>query len=98
LPGRFGEAFAGIEMIALSPGVPVQEPVIAGRAPRRAGGLGESSCSPGACASWCRGSKIIAITGSNGKTTTTALTAHLLRAAGVPASPAATSRRRRSTR
>jgi UDP-N-acetylmuramoylalanine--D-glutamate ligase len=31
------------------------------------------------------GSKIIAITGSNGKTTTTALTAHLLNAAGVPA-------------
>ena len=31
------------------------------------------------------GSKIIAITGSNGKTTTTALTAHLLNGAGVPA-------------
>jgi len=31
------------------------------------------------------GSQIIAITGSNGKTTTTALTAHLLNAAGVPA-------------
>ena len=32
------------------------------------------------------GSKIIAITGSNGKTTTTALTAHQLNGAGVPAS------------
>ena len=31
------------------------------------------------------GSRIIAITGSNGKTTTTALTAHLLNGAGVPA-------------
>jgi UDP-N-acetylmuramoylalanine--D-glutamate ligase len=31
------------------------------------------------------GSQIIAITGSNGKTTTTALTAHLLNGAGVPA-------------
>ena len=39
--------------------------------------------------------KIVAITGSNGKTTTTALTAHLANAAGVPAGVAATSRHRR---
>jgi len=77
--------FEGIELIALSPGVPAQEPVLQ---QAMAGGMpvvseielfawGVRALTPTA--------RIIAITGSNGKTTTTALTAYLLNAAGVPA-------------
>jgi len=72
----------GIDVIALSPGVPLATPVIAGS------GLPVISeielFALGVYSHW-RSPKIIAITGSNGKTTTTALTAHLLNGAGVPA-------------
>ena len=75
--------FAGIDLVALSPGVPKATPQIAvvdvpvvSEIELFAAGVREQ----------VPGSKIIAITGSNGKTTTTALTAHLLNGAGVPAS------------
>jgi len=74
--------FAGIDLVALSPGVPKATPQIAAvdmpvvsEIELFAAGVREQ----------VPGSKIIAITGSNGKTTTTALTAHLLNAADVPA-------------
>lgn len=84
--GPFAEStFAGVELIAISPGVPVQIPAV--QAAMASGvtvvsevelfGWGVRQLTPSA--------KIIAITGSNGKTTTTALTAHVLNAAGVPA-------------
>ncbi len=72
----------GIDVIALSPGVPLSTPVIADS------GLPVVSeielFALGVYSRWWS-PKIIAITGSNGKTTTTALTAHLLNGAGVPA-------------
>jgi UDP-N-acetylmuramoylalanine--D-glutamate ligase len=75
-------AFAGHDLIVLSPGVPRATPEIAAvdvpvvsEIELFAAGVRERA----------PGSKIIAITGSNGKTTTTALTAHLLNGAGVPA-------------
>ena len=74
--------FAGIDLVALSPGVPKATPQISvvdvpvvSEIELFAAGVREQ----------VPGSKIIAITGSNGKTTTTALTAHLLNGAGVPA-------------
>lgn len=73
-------SFAGCDVVALSPGVPlaslpaVDLPVIS-----------EIELFAGGVRAQVPGSKIIAITGSNGKTTTTALTAHLLNAAGVAA-------------
>jgi UDP-N-acetylmuramoylalanine--D-glutamate ligase len=83
IAGPFAAAtFAGIDLVVLSPGVPKATPAIAAvdvpvvsEIELFAAGVREQA----------PGSKIIAITGSNGKTTTTALTAHLLNGAGVPA-------------
>ena len=83
LTGAFSEAtFAGMALVALSPGVAkaslanftVDLPLIS-EIELFAFGVREQ----------VPGSQIIGITGSNGKTTTTALTAHLLNGAGVPA-------------
>lgn len=83
LAGPFSEStFTGIDLLCLSPGVPkataqiaaVDVPVIS-----------EIELFAAGVRAQVPASKIIAITGSNGKTTTTALTAYLLNAAGVPA-------------
>ena len=81
--GAFSKGmFAGMELVAISPGVPKDTPAIAtvdlplvSEIELFAAGVREQ----------VPDSTIIAITGSNGKTTTTALTAHLLNGAGVPA-------------
>jgi UDP-N-acetylmuramoylalanine--D-glutamate ligase len=75
-------AFAGVELIAISPGVPVQEPLVqdAVGAWRSAGLRDRTLCLGGAPPD--SASALIAITGSNGKTTTTALVGALCRAAG----------------
>lgn len=81
--GPFADAaFAGADLIALSPGVPAATPQVA------AAGVpvvSEIELFAAGVRELAPESKIVAITGSNGKTTTTALTAHLLNAAGVPA-------------
>lgn len=83
LAGPFGEAtFAGMEVIALSPGVPKATPaILAVDLPL----ISEIELFAAGVRAQVPGSQIIGITGSNGKTTTTALTTHLLNAAGVPA-------------
>ena len=74
--------FAGIDLVALSPGVPKATPQIAAvDVPV----VSEIELFAAGVREQVPGSKIVAITGSNGKTTTTALTAHLLNGAGVPA-------------
>ena len=90
--GPLGDAtFAGMEIVALSPGVPKATPAIAAAIEARAGARGdlplisEIELFAAGVREQVAGSKIIAITGSNGKTTTTALTAHLLNGAGVAA-------------
>lgn len=81
--GAFSEElFTGVDFVALSPGVPLATPEIAAASVPVISeielfALGVSEYAPR--------SKIVAITGSNGKTTTTALTAHLLNGAGVRA-------------
>ncbi len=84
IAGPFAAAtFAGIDLVALSPGVPKATPQIAAvDVPV----VSEIELFAAGVREQVPGSKIIAITGSNGKTTTTALTAHLLNGAGVPAS------------
>ena len=74
------ETFEGVEAIALSPGVPKDTPEIAaaGEAPI----VSEVDLFADAIRVFAPESKVLAITGSNGKTTTTALTAHLLNGAG----------------
>jgi UDP-N-acetylmuramoylalanine--D-glutamate ligase len=83
LAGPFGAStFAGCEMIAISPGVPKDMPEIAAvDLPL----ISEIELFAAGVRAQVPDSQIVAITGSNGKTTTTALTAHLLNAAGVPA-------------
>ncbi|MGE5470309.1 MAG: UDP-N-acetylmuramoyl-L-alanine--D-glutamate ligase [Bacteroidota bacterium] len=83
LAGAFSDStFAGMEIVALSPGVPKATPAIAAcDLPT----ISEIELFAAGVRERVPGSQIIAITGSNGKTTTTALTAHLLNGAGVPA-------------
>jgi UDP-N-acetylmuramoylalanine--D-glutamate ligase len=75
-----GIATLGFDLVAISPGVPVDLPLL--DAARAAGipVIGEVELA----SSFLRG-PVIGITGTNGKTTTTALTGHLLQTADVPA-------------
>jgi len=78
------ETFEGVDAIALSPGVPKATPeiaAVAGKTPI----VSEVDLFADAVRELSPTSKVLAITGSNGKTTTTALTAHLLNSAGVEA-------------
>jgi UDP-N-acetylmuramoylalanine--D-glutamate ligase len=83
IAGPFAAAtFAWADLVALSPGVPKATPQIAAvDVPL----VSEIELFAAGVREQVPGSKIIAITGSNGKTTTTALTAHLLNGAGVSA-------------
>jgi len=80
--GRIGRA-AGV---VVSPGVP---PIAAPVAAARAAGVGIlAELDLGWRALAARGTRAVAVTGTNGKTTTTALVAHLLRVGGVAATAA----------
>ena len=72
----FAEAW---DIIVLSPGVPADLPGVAEARTRGVDVMGEVELAAG----WLKG-PVIAITGSNGKTTTTSLTGHILQAAGTP--------------
>jgi len=74
------EAFIGADLIVLSPGVPADVDAV-DRARRR----GVRVIGDLELASWFLQGKIIGITGSNGKTTTTALTGHILKSSGIAA-------------
>jgi UDP-N-acetylmuramoylalanine--D-glutamate ligase len=76
------QPFAEAELVALSPGVPKATPEIAAVSDKL---VSEIELFAAGVREQVPGSRIIAITGSNGKTTTTALTAHLLNGAGIPA-------------
>jgi len=85
LTGSFNdELIDGAELIGLSPGLSLNEPVVAEAARRGIPVVGEIELFAGALRELdARGQcKVIAITGTNGKTTTTALTGALCRAAG----------------
>ena len=84
--GEFAECtFAAIDLMAISPGVPVQTPAVQAAAGRCVPLVSEIELFAWGVRKHAPSSRIVAITGSNGKTTTTALTAHLLNAAGVTA-------------
>jgi UDP-N-acetylmuramoylalanine--D-glutamate ligase len=74
--------FASADLVALSPGVAKATPVIAAFDAKI---ISEIELFVAGVREQVPGSKIIAITGSNGKTTTTALTTHLLNGASVSA-------------
>jgi UDP-N-acetylmuramoylalanine--D-glutamate ligase len=72
------EAFTDVDLVVLSPGVPADAPAV--EAARRHGipVVGEVEL-----ASYYLAGPTVGITGANGKTTTTAMTGHLLRIAGI---------------
>ncbi len=73
-------AFAQAELIVLSPGVPADLPELTTARQRGVPVIGDLEL-----ASWFLQGRIIGITGSNGKTTTTALTGHILKSSGIAA-------------
>jgi len=74
------ESFLGADLIVLSPGVPADVEVVARARERGVRVIGDLEL-----ASWFLQGDIIGITGSNGKTTTTALTGHILQSSGIAA-------------
>ncbi|MDD4929669.1 MAG: UDP-N-acetylmuramoyl-L-alanine--D-glutamate ligase [Gallionella sp.] len=91
--GPFSDAlFASIELIAISPGVPLSDPYVAAARARSIPVVGDIELFAQQIQdSGCRiqdsdgAAKVIAITGSNGKTTVTSMVEHLCRALGVDA-------------
>lgn len=77
--------FAGVDLVAISPGVPVQEPEVQAAVARGIPVVSEIELFVWGVRQFSSSAKVVAITGSNGKTTTTALTAYLLNATDVPA-------------
>lgn len=86
MTGPFGAGtFADVDLIALSPGVPLAETQLQAALKRGVMVVSEIELFAWAVREFSPQARIIAITGSNGKTTTTALTAYLLNAVGVHA-------------
>jgi UDP-N-acetylmuramoylalanine--D-glutamate ligase len=72
-------AFEGADLVVLSPGVPADLDLLQSVRGRGIPVVGDLEL-----ASWFLKGEIIGITGSNGKTTTTAMTGHILQASGIP--------------
>jgi UDP-N-acetylmuramoylalanine--D-glutamate ligase len=68
----------GIDLVCISPGVSLDQPLILDAAKRSIPVVGDVELF-----GWENKAKVLAITGTNGKTTVTALTGHLLRTAGI---------------
>ena len=79
------DTFAEVDLIAISPGVPVQEAQVQLALARGVPVISEIELFAWGLRQLSPAGKVIAITGSNGKTTTTALSAFLLSSCGVPA-------------
>jgi UDP-N-acetylmuramoylalanine--D-glutamate ligase len=78
LGGLADEAFAGRDLVVVSPGVPLSTAPIAAARDRGAEVIGEAEL-----AFRFLREPVVGITGTNGKSTTTALTGHLLATAGL---------------
>jgi UDP-N-acetylmuramoylalanine--D-glutamate ligase len=79
LRAQEADAFDGADLVILSPGVPADLDLAESARRRGIPVVGDLEL-----ASWFLQGDIIGITGSNGKTTTTALTGHILAASGIP--------------
>src|SRR5262245_50978514 len=76
--GSFTSALLeGVDLVCISPGLSLREPVIQAAIERRIPVVGDVELF-----AWSNRAKVLAITGTNGKTTVTALTGHLLRSGG----------------
>jgi UDP-N-acetylmuramoylalanine--D-glutamate ligase len=77
--GRFAESLLeGVDLVCISPGLALDQPLVQAARARGVPVLGDVEL----FARQVR-AKVIAVTGTNGKSTVTALTGHLLRAAGL---------------
>ena len=86
--GAFGPALLDrIDLLCISPGLSLEEPIVREALARRVPVVGDIELF-----AWevrhRSSARVLAITGTNGKTTVTALTAHLLRAAGIDSAAA----------
>ncbi len=77
LGGHLPDTFAGADLVVLSPGVPPDQPAIQAARDRGVPVIAEIELA----SRWLKG-RVIAITGTKGKSTTTALTGRMLEAAG----------------
>jgi len=77
--GPFGDALLeGVDLLSISPGLPLEQPLVQEAKRRQIPIVGDVELF-----AWENAAKVLAITGTNGKSTVTALTGHLLRAAGI---------------
>jgi UDP-N-acetylmuramoylalanine--D-glutamate ligase len=72
------QLLADIDLLCISPGLPLGDPLVAAAIGKGIPVVGDVELF-----AWENKSKVLAITGTNGKSTVTALTGHLLRAAGL---------------
>jgi UDP-N-acetylmuramoylalanine--D-glutamate ligase len=72
-------AIEGADLVVLSPGVPANSDVAQAARARKISVIGDLEL-----ASWFLQGETIGITGANGKTTTTAMTGHILKSSGIP--------------
>lgn len=89
IPGVWGDhPLALLEECAelvISPGIPRATPFVSEALDRGIPVIGEVELAHRLIRERSDGSRVLAVTGTNGKSTTTDLTAHLLRASGIPA-------------
>ena len=71
---------AGVDLVCISPGLPLDQPLVRAALERSIPIVGDVELF-----AWQNTAPVIAVTGTNGKTTVTALAAHLLRNAGIDA-------------
>lgn len=79
------QCLVDVDLLVLSPGVAFDSPLVRAALHRDLPVWSEVDCFNVARRAACPASKVLAITGANGKTTTTALTAHVLNETGVDA-------------
>ena len=88
IPGVWGDhPFAlldGCVELIISPGIPPTIPFVAEAITRGIEVIGEVELAHRLLRERANGSRVLAVTGTNGKSTTTDLTAHLLKASGIP--------------
>ena len=89
IPGVWGchplALLEGCSELVISPGIPRTQPFVAEALQRGIAVIGEVELAHRVLRQRQDGSRVLAVTGTNGKSTTTDLLAHLLRASGLPA-------------
>lgn len=88
IPGVWGDhpyvLLDGCEELVLSPGIPRSVPFVAAAVEQGIPVIGEVELAHRVLRGRADGSRVLAVTGTNGKSTTTDLVAHLLNASGIP--------------